>query len=301
MKYVRLVSDLHLDNDVSGYRKTRSFNTTSLADVEFHERLKVEGEMGMLWFPIPMEGDDETTLVVAGDIWTERRFLTRKFNDGESWAKKLSKMFKYVVVVLGNHDFWGQNLIYEAASVRQEIKDQGLTNFFFLEKSVEVLDQVKFVGGTLWTDLNRNDPRVETQGAWLMNDYKYIRTGSAYRKSRASDMYEVHMNTKKFIFANVHRDDPEQKVIVVTHMAPSYRSISPNHRTGQDAMMNFFYYSDLEERLRAEGQEIDHWFHGHMHTRVSYDLAPSLTVHCNPRGYGFSERTGFDPLYRIEL
>lgn len=300
MKYLRLVSDIHLDLDVAQFRKTRSFNTNDPKSVALHEKLKEQGEMGMCWFPEPMEGDDDTVLVIAGDLWVERRFLDRKFPDGESWMKKLSRQFKYVVFVLGNHDYWSQNLLYEPGKVWDELQEQKLDNVYMLEKLHVELDQVKFVGATLWTDLNRCDPLITGQARTIMNDYQYIRTGHDYRRMQAMDTYESHMNAKRYIFANAKRDYPEQKVVVVTHMAPSYQSIHSKFRDYESMKANFFYYSDLERRIRDDGREIDYWMHGHVHMQADYKLDPNVRVLCNPRGYP-AEDTDFDPLWRIML
>lgn len=300
MKYLRLVSDVHLDLDVARFRKTRLFSRTNPDDVAEHERLKVEGEMGMCWFPPPMEGDDDTVLVIAGDLWVERRFLTRKFKDGESWLKKVSRQFKYVVFVLGNHDFWSTNLIYEPGKIWDELEEQKLDNVHLLEKLHVELDQVKFIGATLWTDLHRCDPMIENKARRIMNDYQYTRTGHDYRRLAPMDTYESHMNAKKYIFAHAKRDFPEQKVIVVTHMAPSYQSIHPKFRTYDNLEANFFYYSDLEKRIEADGGDVDLWMHGHVHMQADYMLRPNVRVLCNPRGYP-SEGTDFDPHWRILL
>ena len=103
MKYIRLVSDVHLDCDVKRFHESRLYDPNKNSS----------DEMSLLWFPEPMEGDEDTTLVLAGDMWFNRYFITRLFPDGESWLKKVSKMFKYVVLVLGNHDYWDCNLNYE--------------------------------------------------------------------------------------------------------------------------------------------------------------------------------------------
>ena len=302
MKYLRLISDLHLEFDVGRYQKTRVFNSNDPAQVAHLEYLKQHGEMGMCWFPPTMSGDKtQTALVIAGDLWVDHKFLTRKFEDGESWLKKVSKMFKYVVFVLGNHDYWHTNLLYEAGRVKVEIKEQGLMNVFLLENDVVVRDDVKFIGGTLWTDFHRNDPLVMRHASFKMNDYVYMRYGREYRKAFPQDTYNVHMNTKRFIFENAKRDYPEQKVVVVTHMAPSFESINKKFRIYRDQLTNFCYFTDLEERIKADGGDIDFWLHGHVHMPVDYTMSPNVRVLCQPRGYEGQEHTDYDPKFRIVL
>lgn len=299
MKYLRVVSDLHLDFDINRYHKTR-----------IHDPLerKEWGNMSLLWFPENMDDDKtQTTLVIPGDIWLERRFLTRKFpGTFTSWLGMISLQFKYVVFVLGNHDYWDQNLLYEAARVKVEIAKQQLENVFLLENDVVVLDQVKFVGANLWTDFNRHHPDIMMAAPSIfVHDYAQygkggIRYGRDYRPATPEMIYEAHMNSKKFIFQNVTRDHPDQIVAVVTHTAPHYNSIIEKYRTEHDYKTNFLYFTDLDERLKAEGKEIDYWFHGHMHSFIDYTLNDHLRVICNPRGY-FGEGVKFQSKFRITL
>lgn len=284
MKFIREASDVHLDFDIN----TRSQRPAL--------------EMLKCWMPVPMDGDLDTCFILAGDIWTDRKFLLRKYEDGQSWMAKLAQRFKYVVFVLGNHDCWGTNLTYEHDKIKQELEAQGLTNCFILEKTSLVLDQVKFVGGTLWTDYNRCDPMIlgAARGT-MVKDHHYIKVGPGYSYVQPMHFYEIHMNTKKFIFNNVKRDDPDQKIVVVSHMAPTPKSI--DRRFINSWRDNFYYYSDLEKRILADGQEIDLWFHGHTHAFADYNVG-NVRVVCNPRGYNGYEpqsKVGYQPEFRVEL
>jgi hypothetical protein len=135
----------------------------------------------------------------------------------------------------------------------------------------------------------------------MATDYRSIRYGRDYRRVIPENFYEAHRNTKTFIFKHAKRDHPEQKVIVVTHMAPSYGSVNCQYHTYDDLMTNFFYFSNLEDRIKQDGQEIDFWFHGHTHNFCNYVLDGHLRVICNPRGYFQELGTGFQPLLRIDL
>lgn len=292
MKYIREVSDIHLDWDIDAFHGTRLYDPSKPA---------IREPMDMCWFPPSMDDDMETTFVIAGDIWTDGRFANRQWQDGshDTWIARMSRRFKYIVCVLGNHDYWDRNVLYEAQKIKESIKAQGLTNVFLLERDAVVLDQVKFIGGTLWTDFNRHDPMVMHMAPSIMNDYKYMRYGRDYRRCRPSDLYEIHMNTKSFIFENAKRDYPEQKVAVVTHMAPSYQSVSHNYRQPWHATMNYLYYTDLEKRIMADGQDIDYWFHGHMHHSDSYYIG-NVNVIINARGCS-SENSLFDSEMQIPV
>jgi len=290
MKFIREASDLHLDWDVEGFHRTRILDRS---------KPPIRDAMDLVWYPVSLSDDLDTTFIIAGDIWLEGRFATRKNADGDTWIMVMSRRFKYIVLVLGNHDYWSRNVLYEADKVKEYFKEQGLTNVFLLEKDAVVLDQVKFIGGTLWTDYHRHDPMVMYAAPRLLKDYDYIRYGKSYRRIRVTDLYEIHQNTKSFIFEHAKRDYPEQKIVVVTHMAPSFNSVAPHYRQAHWLQMNFLYYTDMETRIMADGQEIDLWFHGHMHHSIDYMIG-NVKVILNARGYA-TENEKFDSTLQIPV
>jgi Icc-related predicted phosphoesterase len=87
------------------------------------------------------------------------------------------------------------------------------------------------------------------------------------------------------------------KTVVVTHMAPSMKSVSDRH--AQD-MVSAAYASNLEELA----SQADLWIHGHMHESFDYQIGDCRVI-CNPCGYktraGLPENTNFDPNLIIEL
>ena len=64
----------------------------------------------------------------------------------------------------------------------------------------------------------------------------------------------------------------------MTHMAPSYRSLSAQQ---QRHPLAGFFASDLERLIRDLRPAL--WIHGHIHTALEYPLA-ATTIVANPRG-----------------
>jgi len=285
MKHIRFASDIHLDFDIAAWHKGLRRSHGVMCD------------MDMLWYPEPMEGDDETTLVIPGDLWVERRFLSRKHPaTKKSWMQELSGRFKYVVFVLGNHDYWGQNLSKEPGRIKSVINDDKLTNVFFLENLSIVLDQVKFLGGTLWTDFARQDPLLMFNAPNVMNDYKYIRNGASFGRLHPRDLLAAHLKTRSFISNNCVKDDPAQRIMVVTHMAPSYMSYA---KAPFSSKYQPYYASDLSDMILDDCQDAEWWLHGHIHDPADYMIG-NTRVMCNPRGYS-RQQIKWDPLMRIDL
>lgn len=282
MRYIREVSDIHLDHD--------------------------RGRRLQIWTPPSMREDHDTCLVLAGDLWTAGKLtvpLNRLdtvgvYSDDVSWIELVSRRFKYVVVVLGNHDYWHGNLTFEVDRLRNELKRLGVANVFVLERTTIVLDQVKFVGGTLWTNMKNGDPLVKLNFRLTMSaDCQYIKQQSDYRKLNEHVIIEKHVATADYIFKHARRDSPEQVVVVVTHMAPSYSSVNEMYRNPSDELANYYYFSDLDQKILDNGQ-IDLWFHGHTHCPADYLVGNTRVVN-NARGYAVSESTDYDPCWRIDL
>ena len=86
MKYIRLVSDIHLDFDIAEFNMSKLKNLPENKDT---------GEMGWLWNPPPLDGDIESTFVIAGDLWYERKFLTRESHrpEGRCFLDIISQNF----------------------------------------------------------------------------------------------------------------------------------------------------------------------------------------------------------------
>lgn len=274
-KYLRLFSDIHLDFDLQRelYR--------------FHEQV---------WSPTALPTDSETILVLAGDLWYENKVFSRLASTGESWIETVAKRFEHVVLVLGNHDYWGLSLQSAVRKAREHVEPIG--NVTLLEQSVVsfIGSNVKLLGGTLWTDYQR-DPIAMERVRREIKDYKYITFGEGRvrRRVRPMDMFEVHRQTAKHIFTNCHPDASGQKVIVVTHMAPSIDSCAPD----EDRRLDAAYYSDLTKSILSNGKDIKLWVHGHMHKPVDYMIGGTRVL-SNPRGYAV-ERTGYDTSMLLEI
>ena len=86
--------------------------------------------------------------------------------------------------------------------------------------------------------------------------------------------------------------------VVITHHAPSARSIHPRFH---GSMLNASFVSNADHL--AGGDRVQLWVHGHTHDSFDYHLNGTRVV-CNPRGYskgGVIENSHFDPHFIVEL
>lgn len=270
-KYIRVFSDIHLDFFVS-------------------KKFKFED----LWMPEPMEHDSDTILILAGDIWHAKKPFSYF---GHSWIKEVSKKFKYVLCTLGNHDLWNGNYPNTYKDFKEKIKEQGLENVFLLQNDTILIGDMKFVGGTLWTDFMGGDNRCLYEASNIMMDYKYIKYGQDFNKLKPVHLFRSFIDTKKYIFENAIKDYPEQEVWVLTHHSPSYQSLEDSQKMDHLKYENALYHSNLDEEIKVS--EISVWVHGHSHHAQSYKIGNSEVL-SNPKGYP-SEETEYNPWLLREI
>ena len=84
-------------------------------------------------------------------------------------------------------------------------------------------------------------------------------------------------------------ENPSKKIIVISHHAPSSKSIPVPYK---HSTLSAAYASNLEE-LVLKYKNLKLWCHGHMHTNCNYKLHGTKVI-CNPRGY-YNENPEFDP------
>ena len=199
--------------------------------------------------------------------------------------------YREVIYVMGNHEHYG----YRFDKTYNHLKENIPSNIHLLEKESVEIDGVVFVGGTLWTDLNKRDPITAYTLKNGMNDYRVITNLYAdkglYHKLTPEHTLAEHNLTKQFISDTVAAAGTKP-VVVVTHHSPSKLSIKPRYQG--DYHMNGGYSSAMEDFI-LDRPQIKVWTHGHTHDTFDY-MVGSCRVICNPRGYtGYEERaTEFD-------
>jgi Icc-related predicted phosphoesterase len=187
--------------------------------------------------------------------------------------------------VLGNHEFYKEQFQKIREQVRELIQD---SNIQVLDDDELVIDGVRFLGGTLWTDFKLYGPyraeQAKLDAQFTMNDYRTIRYGPGYRKLRPSDTLEMHEKTISFLKERI--DQPfDGKTVVITHHAPSPQSVAPEYKNDK---LSPSFASDLEYLM---GGPVVLWVHGHVHNCNDYTVKGTRVV-SNPRGYQYQR----DPL-----
>jgi len=241
-------------------------------------------------------------LILGGDIMLAEKVLRPESEYGvrfRDFLKRVSFQFPHVVYIAGNHEFYGGYWSKSLDNLRAACAVHD--NVYFLERDTKIINDVVFVGGTLWTDMNKGDPLTLHAVRDMMSDYRAITDdGLGYTKLKPARTAERHRETRQYIEL-IAKENRDKTVVVVGHHTPSY--LSCHEMYGNDHIMNGAYHSDLTDVI-LDNPNIRLWTHGHTHHCFDYTVGDCRVV-CNPRGYhqtnGWSEDTGWDPEKVVEV
>ncbi len=231
--------------------------------------------------PPPTDAD---VVILAGDIGVRERAV--------QWSLNTFKD-KPVIQIAGNHEFYGGSL---GKTWQKMLKAAQGSQIHLLSDNAVVIDGVRFLGCTLWTDyhLTGNFPLAQWDAQQTMNDFRKIRD-EQFRKVRPYQLAARHAHSKHFLQTQLAQPF-DGRTVVVTHHAPSSLSIHERYKQSP-SHLNACYASHLEMLMGG----VDLWVHGHTHDSFDYMIGQTRVV-CNPRGYHPIElNPDFNPALVIEV
>lgn len=234
-------------------------------------KLWIMSDLHLEFTPFSPPQVDADLVVLAGDIGKEDR--------GIAWAAK--RFSKPVVYVAGNHEFYSTRPMQ---TIRHGLERAAAKHgIHLLERGRVDFGPVRVLGCTLWTDLLLYEREEVSRGyAYEMNDFcGAIAVSDPYdpthRLPFTPDLsVAIHRSSVSWLEAELAKPW-EGKTVIVTHHAPSMKSVSMRFLGDQ---LNPCYASHLE--YLAERADV--WVHGHMHDACAYEIGKCRVI-CNPRGY----------------
>jgi predicted phosphodiesterase len=186
-----------------------------------------------------------------------------------------------VIYVPGNHEFYHSDVTTMRERLRKHAAAAGI---HFLERDELVLNGVRFLGTTLWTDFDLYGPsrlaEVFAEAQRHVRDFRRIRHGD--RLITPEDTIDFHREALAWLTARL--DEPfSGSTVVITHHAPHPASVHPRWH---DNPVNPAFVSDLT-RLMGKA---DLWIHGHTHDSFDYTIGGTRVL-CNPKGYRDENRS----------
>lgn len=217
---------------------------------------------------------DVDVVVLAGDIG--------KKHYGLRWAAEAFPT-QQIIYVCGNHEFYGERRDMVLSYLRKEQKKYA-GRVHFLNSDEIVIDGVRFLGCTLWTDFallgETNKEQAMSAAGRSMNDYFQIRRGPSVegRSNRLEPIDTLHYHESSVNWLGERLSTPfDGATVVVTHHAPSLASVPDRFK---ESLVSAAYASNLDYLVEQSSL----WIHGHTHDSLNYQIGGS-TVLCNPRGY----------------
>ena len=264
--------------------------------------------------------DAATVLILSGDICVAADLGRPDGNNiisgGRSqrivdFFRRCSFQFPHVIYVVGNHEHYHGDFAETVGRLRAMIAEAGLTNVYLLDRETQDIEDVTFIGGTLWTDMNQRDPQTLYHMKSMMNDFRVVKNSAKSVTYRDPDG-NFHTREARFLaddaadefdamvgyIRTVTEGRYDRKFVVAGHHSPSRLSTHPRYK--DDTLMNGGYSSNLDEFI-LDHPQIKLWTHGHTHHNFDYMIGSTRVV-CNPRGYiNYEEQADQWTLQTVEI
>lgn len=220
---------------------------------------------------------DTEVLILAGDMASQAAHFKLFY-----LLHQLTTIHPNLIVlyVAGNHEYYGHRKATLVIPEMRRIFSNSFANVHVLEN--EVFEhrspnsglKTLFLGTTLFSDLS-NPVSAEAARRGL-NDFR--------QPGMSVNSYQYrHNEAVEFLGQAFNNEDYQRyfdKFVVITHHAPSLRSISAKY-VGN--ILNDCYISPILEKW-DHAFTPDVWIHGHVHDPHDYEIN-GVRVLCNPIGY----------------
>ena len=143
------------------------------------------------------EGAD--VLILGGDICVAKDILNRddngifdrfsRSNTIHTFFQECCQRFPHVIYIMGNHEHYHGDYNGTIGILRNRLGY--LVNLHILDKQMVQLGGVSFIGGTLWTDMNKEDSLTMFHMKSRMSDYHVIKNSNRMTQ-RKVPLYELN-------------------------------------------------------------------------------------------------------------
>jgi hypothetical protein len=184
-----------------------------------------------------------------------------------------------VIGVPGNHEYYGSSF------PNPSISD--------LDRSQVVLDGIRFLCCTLWTDFNCFGDRsfVMQIAPKILNDFQVIRGMSP------QVMLNEHQTSRHWLLETL-REPFGGKTVIMTHNSPHTAARNRNHPFD---MKSACFVTDCNDVLNAAvAAGVTTWIYGHDHYTQSVDMGDGLWLRSAQVGYP-GERAGWSGVGFVEV
>ena len=204
-------------------------------------------------------------LILAGDITLLR------VKDNYKWFfKKLSKQFKAVYWIPGNHEYYYS----DQATIATPLFEKIFENVFLLNNKTIVIENVELIFSTLWS-------HIPVQQEWVtqknVSDFEVIKKEG--KTIMPNDFNAMHAVDLAFIKTEIAKPTGNKK-IVVTHHVPTLMHYPKQYLNSQ---INGAFATELFDVI--ESSNVDYWIYGHHHCNTPDFKIGKTTMLTNQLGY----------------
>lgn len=200
-------------------------------------------------------------LVIGGD--------TGHITDVIKLCNELSNDFpeSSIIVITGNHEYYHSG--FPIGETDQKLKDWAskLDNVHVLINGEKVtIDDVDFIGATLWTDFGERISHVICNTSMLVssnriNDFYYIFSGKNSQAITPTEMKELHEIDRHGIIQSLESSNNRDKTVVITHFSPTVAY------TNEDFPINpitYYFSATMDDIIEKYQPKV--WISGHTHS-----------------------------------
>ena len=234
MTIIRYASDLHVDINTKYYDMT---NTEIMQALNLY---------------------NVDILVLAGD--------TAEYPKNLNFIDYISSHYPNlkIIEVGGNHLYYSGSMLHmDIREISTACKNHNKvnSNYYFLENNTVVIDNIKFIGTTMWTKLG-SMAGIQMKIVQALNDFNYI-VGEYPHKLTVRNCINMHEKARKFIVKEVNSTPKDMDCIVITHHSPFLEKIDDiSHAFG----------IDLSKTIKRFKKCPKAWVYGHTHINKNYEI-----------------------------
>jgi len=249
-------------------------------------KIQILSDLHLEGCAIELPDSKADVIVFPGDI--------AKRSIGIRWARSVFQT-QEIIYVPGNHEYYGMDRKETFEKMREAADEVGV---HLLDNNEVVIDNVRFLGTTLWTDFKLFGEVMKVaamaNGSRFLNDFRLIHENGTFFTPQNS--IELHEKSVAWLTEKLD-DQMYEKNVVVTHHLPSSLSVVERYK---EQLLSACFASELSHLFG----KMPLWIHGHTHDCLDYGVNGTRVI-CNPRGYqAYSrgpENPNFNPSLIVEV
>ncbi len=217
----------------------------------------------------PIIRTDADIIILAGDINIKASAIP--------WILDVYKDTP-VVYIAGNHEYYHSDILEVDDHLE---KSCSKANIYFLQNKMKVIEGIRFLGTTLWTDFHYNGHEMRDYymkyAKRNMSDFSVIKYDN--KRFTPENSFELHVDARNFLREHLEKMF-DGKTVVITHHAPFFGAINKNFL---HSPLNPAFVVDMSDLMLE--YEPDLWIYGHTHGQFMDTYVGKTRVISNPRGY----------------